>query len=76
MTQKRLFEFVEGTSSKFWEVWVEGRDVTTRWGRIGTDGQTKTKTFKDESAAQAEMAKLIKEKTGKGYQEKSGQVEA
>jgi DNA ligase len=76
MAQKRHFEFVEGTSSKFWEVRVEGRDVTTRWGRIGTDGQSKTKTFKDEAAAQAEAAKLIQEKTGKGYQEKSERVDA
>ncbi|HJZ90046.1 MAG TPA: WGR domain-containing protein, partial [Gemmataceae bacterium] len=67
---KRYFEFVDGKSNKFWEVWVSGGDMTTRWGRIGTDGQTKTKTFASPDKAQAEADKLIEEKTGKGYVEK------
>jgi DNA ligase-1 len=67
---KRYFEFVEGTSSKFWEVSVAGSDLTTRWGRIGTDGQSKTKTFADPAKAQAEADKLVAEKTDKGYVEK------
>lgn len=67
---KRYYEFVEGTSSKFWEITHSGSEVTTRWGKIGTDGQSKTKTFKDEAAAQKEADKLIQEKTGKGYVEK------
>ena len=64
---KRYFEFVEGSSSKFWEVSVSGLDVTTRWGKIGTGGQSKTKTFASETAAAAEAEKLIEEKTEKGY---------
>jgi DNA ligase len=67
---KRRFEFVEDKSSKFWEVWVSGSDMTTHWGRIGTDGQTKTKTFASPDKAQAEADKLIAEKTAKGYVEK------
>jgi DNA ligase 1 len=66
----RHFEFVDSTSSKFWEVSVKGADMTTRWGRIGTAGQSKTKTFKDEAAALAAAAKLVEEKTGDGYVEK------
>ena len=31
---KRYFEFVEGTSSKFWEVWIDGNSVLTRYGKI------------------------------------------
>lgn len=65
----RRFELVENTSSKFWEVEVEDLDLTVRYGRIGTGGQSKTKTFASHAAALAEEAKLIKEKTGKGYQE-------
>lgn len=42
---KRYFEFSEGTSNKFWEVWVEGAKVLTRYGKIGASGQT---TVKDE----------------------------
>ena len=48
---KRYFEFVAGTSSKFWEVAVNGNDMTTRWGRIDSNGQSKTKSFKDEATA-------------------------
>jgi DNA ligase-1 len=67
---ERRFEFVEGASSKFWVISKSGADVTTKWGRIGTDGQSKTKTFKDEAAAQKEYDKLVEEKTEKGYVEK------
>src|SRR5262249_56906863 len=48
---KRYFELVEGNSSKFWEISLDGTDVTVRFGRIGSDGQTKTKSFSDEAAA-------------------------
>lgn len=65
----RRFELVEGTSSKFWEVAVAGTDVTVRFGRIGTNGQTKTKSFASAAAAQTEHDTLVKEKTGKGYRE-------
>ncbi|ROZ74313.1 DUF4132 domain-containing protein [Ramlibacter sp. WS9] len=61
------YELVEGASSKFWEVEVSGMNLTVRFGRIGTAGQTKTKTFGDAAAAQKEWEKLVKEKTGKGY---------
>lgn len=64
---KRYFEFSDGTSSKFWEIDRDGSDVTTRWGRIGTDGQSKTKSFDSEAQAENEYNKLIAEKTSKGY---------
>jgi DNA ligase-1 len=69
---KRYFEFTAGSSSKFWEVSVEGSEMTTRWGRIGSAGQTKTKTFPDEARARAAADKLIAEKTADGYVEKAG----
>ena len=40
---KRYFEFSEGASNKFWEVWVEGNKVLTRYGKIGAAGQTTTR---------------------------------
>jgi predicted DNA-binding WGR domain protein len=70
------FEFVEGTSAKFWEVDRDGVEVTVRWGRVGTSGQTKSKTFADESQAQAHELKLITEKTRKGYAEVSAPTAA
>ena len=66
----RYFEFVEVTASKFWEIKLEGTSFTTRYGRIGTDGQISMKEYDSEEKAQREYAKLIIEKTKKGYEEK------
>ncbi|MGC4122146.1 MAG: WGR domain-containing protein [Myxococcales bacterium] len=68
---ERYFEFQEGTSHKFWAVRREGTSVTTRYGKVGSAGQTTVKTEATEAKAQALMDKLIREKTGKGYQEKA-----
>jgi predicted DNA-binding WGR domain protein len=68
----RRFEFEEGGSSKFWEVSVDGSDMTVTYGRIGTSGQTKTKSFATNEAAQKEADKLVAEKTKKGYAEVGG----
>jgi predicted DNA-binding WGR domain protein len=62
----------EGSSNKFWIGELSGTEVTTTWGKIGTDGQSKTKDFDDEEKAKKEFAKLLKEKLGKGYVEASG----
>jgi DNA ligase 1 len=72
MGAERRFEYVEGSSSKFWAVSRDGAVFTTRWGRIGTDGQTKTKEASTEAKAEAEVDKLIAEKVGKGYVEVGG----
>ncbi|HYG36512.1 MAG TPA: DNA ligase [Clostridia bacterium] len=66
----RYFEFVQGTSSKFWEVSQTGNALMTRWGRIGSNGQSKTKTFGDEKLAASAVTKLIAEKTAEGYVER------
>jgi predicted DNA-binding WGR domain protein len=73
MSGKRYFEFVEGTSSKFWEVWIDGgTKVMTRYGKIGTGGQTTIKDEGTDDKAQKLFDKLVREKTGKGYAEKGG----
>lgn len=66
----RYFEFIEGSSAKFWEIRVEGSSFFTRYGKIGTDGQVTQKDYDSEAKAQAEAAKLVAEKTKKGYAEK------
>ena len=71
----RRFEFVEGGSSKFWEVSQSGCDMTTRWGKIGAAGQSKTKPFASPEAAAKEVAKLIGQKTKEGYAEVGGAAE-
>jgi predicted DNA-binding WGR domain protein len=65
------FEFSEGTSNKFWEVVANGKELRIRFGKIGSDGQTKLKQLATPAAATAEMAKLIAEKTKKGYRERT-----
>ena len=65
----RRFEFADSSSNKFWEVEQEGSDLNVRWGKIGTQGQSQTKSFADEAKCTAAMDKLIAEKTGKGYVE-------
>lgn len=68
-TKPRRFEFVGGSSCKFWEVAIHGNEVAVRFGRIGTDGQTNTKSFADETTAAKHAEKLVREKIGKGYGE-------
>ncbi|KWN14955.1 WGR and DUF4132 domain-containing protein [Burkholderia ubonensis] len=65
----RRFELIEGNSSKFWEVEQDGSGLNIRWGRIGTAGQSQTKSFADDAKARAALDKLVKEKAGKGYAE-------
>ena len=65
----RRFELSDGKANKFWEIELDGEHVTTKWGRIGSDGQTKTKSFADADKAKAEYDKLLAEKTSKGYSE-------
>ena len=61
------YEFKSGTSNKFWEISLDGKRFTTRYGRIGTDGQTTAKKFPSTATAKAEYEKLIAEKVRKGY---------
>jgi predicted DNA-binding WGR domain protein len=63
------FEFVQGDAAKFWEVTVKGGEVTTAWGKIGTDGRSTTKSFADRASAVKYAAKLVGEKKGEGYAE-------
>ena len=58
-----------GASNKFWEVTVSGDSLTARWGRIGTSGQTKEKTFASNKEAQVDADKQFKKKVSKGYVE-------
>lgn len=65
----RYFEFTAGTSRKFWEIGVRETVVTVRYGRIGSEGQSREKAFADAGAAARHAEDLIAEKTGEGYLE-------
>lgn len=65
----RRFEFVQGTSAKFWMASAQGVTFTVVFGRLGTDGQRKDKPFPTEEAARRELEKKIAEKLREGYHE-------
>ncbi len=68
----RRFEFVGGSSSKFWEVSQTDTEVTVRFGRIGSDGQTQTKDCGSWEDASERVRKLVAEKLKEGYLEVAG----
>jgi predicted DNA-binding WGR domain protein len=65
----RRFEFVEGTSAKFWMADVEGVNFIVVYGRLGTPGQRKEKAFPTEDGARKEYEKKVAEKLREGYHE-------
>jgi predicted DNA-binding WGR domain protein len=64
---KNYFEYQDNKSHKFWEITLEGLNLTTCYGKINTDGQVSEKTFESIEKAEKEYNKLIAEKTKKGY---------
>jgi predicted DNA-binding WGR domain protein len=65
----RRFEHVEDGAAKFWQVEVLGTTMRVRFGRLGTEGQSKDKELGSAGAAQREAEKLVGEKVKKGYVE-------
>lgn len=68
----RRFEFVEGSSAKFWAADVEGPKFTVVYGKIGTAGSRKEKDFPSAEAAYKEYEKKVAEKVREGYKEVEG----
>lgn len=62
------FEYRDDKSEKFWEISRDGCDVTVRYGRIGSAGQSKVKTLASDDAAKQHHDKLVAQKTSKGYE--------
>lgn len=69
-------EFRDGSSQKFWRACAEGSDFVVNYGRIGTDGQSKTKTMASPEKAQAELEKVANQKRKKGYDDVDGAAPA
>jgi predicted DNA-binding WGR domain protein len=61
-------ELEEGNSSKFYEISHSEKNVTSRYGRIGSGGQSTTKSFDTTEKAKAFYEKTLNEKIMKGYQ--------
>lgn len=69
------YEHVSGSSSKFWEIkLVKNRYVVT-YGKLGTDGHSRTKEFADEVTAKKKYDAIIKTKLKRGYALVAGQDE-
>jgi len=64
---KRHLHFKDEKSDKFWKIEVSGNTHTVSYGRTGTNGQSKTKTFDDVTLAQKDADKLVTSKIKKGY---------
>src|SRR4051812_5445108 len=86
------YENVEGRSAKFWEIELDGASLTTRQGRIQSDGRrassspapirgsepesTSTKRFKTADEARLAYEMAIFDKLDKGYQLVDPEAEA
>ena len=58
----------EESGEKFWEAATDGNKIIVRLGKTGARGQIQMRTFADEETARNELGRLLKEKSGDGYQ--------
>ncbi|EMJ64185.1 WGR and DUF4132 domain-containing protein, partial [Leptospira sp. P2653] len=65
---KHQLIYQDATSNKFWNIEAAGNTFTVTYGKIGTNGQTQTKSFDTEEKCLKEAQKLLSEKLKKGYQ--------
>ncbi|MBI4817968.1 MAG: WGR domain-containing protein [Deltaproteobacteria bacterium] len=64
---KVMLTFEAGSSRKFYELEVQSTDLLIRFGRLGTDGQTQTRSFDSELDAVKAYGKKLAEKEKEGY---------
>ncbi|OCA81963.1 DUF4240 domain-containing protein [Pseudobacillus wudalianchiensis] len=64
---KTLLTYNQGSSNKFWKIYVAGHSFTVTYGKVGTIGSVKVKEFDSEEVCQKEAQKLIQSKLKKGY---------
>ncbi len=65
----RTFAYTDAKSDKFWNILLEDAAYVVTYGRGRATGTQQRKEFADQAAAHREAAKLIREKTAKGYVE-------
>jgi predicted DNA-binding WGR domain protein/DNA polymerase III delta prime subunit len=66
LTFRRLVQ-PNGNPRLFWESATDGNKLIVRWGKLGTRGQTRLKTFADEASARREAESQEKDQLQKGY---------
>lgn len=74
---KKYFEYIgatertkSGETAKFWEISLDGKKVSVRYGKLGVNGQTSVKELASDDEAKSFAEKKIAEKTKDGYVEK------
>lgn len=74
---KKYYEYIgssdrtkSGETAKFWEITLEGKAVSVRFGKLGAGGQNSVKELESEAEAEAYANKKIAEKINSGYLEK------
>lgn len=70
------FQYKSESSSKFWEPQLNETTFTVCFGKIGTKGQKRTRTYSSPAKAKAEYRKLVCEKLAKGYKPTTETVHA
>ncbi|MBV8254095.1 MAG: WGR domain-containing protein [Chitinophaga sp.] len=65
---KKNFIYQDDNSHKFWNIDINGTEINVTFGKVGTQGQSQTKSFATEAECQKAYDKLIAEKVKKGYQ--------
>src|ERR1041385_7594063 len=70
------YELSEGTSNKFWEINLAAKSFTTKFGKIGANGQTTIKEFGSDAEAKTAYDKIVAEKVKKGYKLVGGKTSA
>lgn len=71
--ERRDLIFMDSKSSKFWSIRLDGTSHTVTYGRMGTDGQTKTKVLPSGEKAKSDFDKMVASKLAKGYVDAGGE---
>ncbi|MGI9470486.1 MAG: WGR domain-containing protein [Rubripirellula sp.] len=66
----KRFEYSDDKSYKFWTIELDGTLLTTRFGRIGSSGQTREVRLNSIAMAKRDYLRRIAEKLKAGYQER------
>lgn len=63
----QLHRYENADENKFWEIWIDDVTVFMRFGKNGSQGQTKLKKCADAAAAAKEEKRFITEKEKQGF---------
>lgn len=64
---EKLFLYEDESIHRFWRIQGTGLSYLVTYGRVGTPGAFKTRTYATEEACEKEMERLIRMKLKKGY---------